>query len=262
MHTRHIRHLTALIALALALSASHPVDAASLVKGNRQAGTVTVKTPDTPLKRGERHIVQLRKGDDAYSFPLSGRTTTVPNPLGNGVLQVAVVTGKTGAWRLTERATVTLHAKSATQALQQDVLTPGLAGNHVAYQRDHQFKGWQSWSHDRRVREVHRYVTRTFRYDHALRADTPDWYVPDYKRFMVTRKGICYDMASLTGSLLRSMGVPTRLVMGDVRGFGYHAWNEVYVGKRWRTVDTTADLGTTRGAYKSNTAYKQVRWRF
>lgn len=256
------KRLTQGLVLALALLISQPVDAASLIQGNRQAGTITVTTPAAAPAKGERHIVQLQRGGRSYSFPLSGKTTVVPNPLGNGDVQVIVATGKTGAWHAVDYATVTLHAKPAVQALQQDVLTPGTSGNHVKYQRDRYLKGWQSWSHDKRVREVHKYVTTRFRYDYARLDNQPEWYVPDYKRFMVSRKGTCYDMASLTGSLLRSMNVPTRLVMGDIDKVGYHAWNEVYVNKRWRIVDTTFDLGKRTGAYKSSARYPHVRWRF
>lgn len=257
----HARLIQSLV-LVLALGISQSVDAASLVKGNRQAGTITITAPSTPLEKDGRHLVQLRRGDRTYSFQLQGKTTTVPNPLGNGTIHVLVVTGKPNQWRAVEKTTVTLHAKSGVQALQQDILTPGTSGNHVKYQRDRYLKGWQSWSHDKRVREVHKYVTTRFRYDYARKGNQPEWYVPDYKRFMVNRKGTCYDMASLTGSLLRSMGVPTRLVMGDVDNVGYHAWNEVYVNKRWRIVDTTFDLGKRTGAYKSSARYQNVRWRF
>lgn len=58
--------------------------------------------------------------------------------------------------------------------------------------------------------------------------------------------GICYDYSSLFGSMLRSLGIPTKLVMGrkdDIEA--YHSWNEVYLEdeNKWVTIDTTYDAG-------------------
>ena len=52
-------------------------------------------------------------------------------------------------------------------------------------------------------------------------------YTPDIEAIMSSRKGICFDYAAVMASMLRSQGIPTKLVMGYVPQ-GYHAWNEVY----------------------------------
>ena len=58
-----------------------------------------------------------------------------------------------------------------------------------------------------------------------------------------TKQGKCSEHATLLASLTRSLGIPTRIVLGmrmlGGRWIG-HMWNEVYVG-RWITVDTTVD---------------------
>ena len=58
-------------------------------------------------------------------------------------------------------------------------------------------------------------------------------YIPNPDRTLSTGKGICYDYAALMAAMLRSQGIPTRLIMGQVPQ-GYHAWNEVYLqGTGW-----------------------------
>ena len=45
---------------------------------------------------------------------------------------------------------------------------------------------------------------------------------------MKTQKGICFDYASLMTALLRSQGIPTKLMVG-YSGTVYHAWISVYL---------------------------------
>ena len=55
---------------------------------------------------------------------------------------------------------------------------------------------------------------------------------------MTTGKGICFDYASLAASMLRSQGIPTRVIFGYVSPNGlYHAWNMFYTKESgWVTV--------------------------
>ena len=58
-------------------------------------------------------------------------------------------------------------------------------------------------------------------------------------------KGDCTEHALLFTTLARSLGLPTREVTGllylgdDVQAFGGHAWNEVVIDGRWKSVDAT-----------------------
>lgn len=67
----------------------------------------------------------------------------------------------------------------------------------------------------------------------------------DASEILETREGVCRDYAILTATLLRSAGIPTRFATGLVNwdgSFFYHAWVEVWDGKRWLGIDsTTAD---------------------
>jgi len=55
------------------------------------------------------------------------------------------------------------------------------------------------------------------------------------------KRGVCVEYATLFAAFARSLGYPTRFVLGQAYGdYGWlgHAWNEVYLGK-WVPVDAT-----------------------
>ena len=63
--------------------------------------------------------------------------------------------------------------------------------------------------------------------------------IPDAKQILTLRKGDCNEHATLVTALLRSVGIPARIVVGLVyRGgkFYYHAWNEAHI-RTWISLD-------------------------
>lgn len=57
-----------------------------------------------------------------------------------------------------------------------------------------------------------------------------------------TKEGVCRDYAILTAALLRAARIPAKLASGLVSSEGtfyYHAWVEIYDGKRWIGLDST-----------------------
>lgn len=101
------------------------------------------------------------------------------------------------------------------------------------------------------VEQVYEYVINNITYDEELAANVEADYLPNIDRTMETGKGICFDYASLMAAMLRSQGVPTKLVVG-YSGDAYHAWISVYLteigwvdniiefdGKSWSLMDPT-----------------------
>jgi len=91
---------------------------------------------------------------------------------------------------------------------------------------------------------AYNYVVANISYDYAKISTLPPNYIPSIEATLRDQKGICYDYSSLLASMLRSQGIPAKLIKGyssttDV----YHAWNEIYLTdeKRWIIVDTTYD---------------------
>lgn len=63
----------------------------------------------------------------------------------------------------------------------------------------------------------------------------------DATEVLKAKEGVCRDYAILTGTLLRAVGIPTRLASGLVNfegNFYYHAWVEVHTGFDWVAMDS------------------------
>lgn len=102
-----------------------------------------------------------------------------------------------------------------------------------------------------KVEKVYNYVIDNMKYDTELAANVQSGYVPDLDRAMVDKDGICFDYSSLMTAMLRSVGIPTKMVFGYA-GTIYHAWISTYIkdigwvdgiiqfdGKSWKLMDPT-----------------------
>ena len=80
------------------------------------------------------------------------------------------------------------------------------------------------------ITNVYGYVCKNIRYDKKKAATVQSGYLPVPDETLSTRKGICFDYASLAASMLRSQGIPTKIIFGYVGDSGdlYHAWNMFY----------------------------------
>jgi len=98
---------------------------------------------------------------------------------------------------------------------------------------------------------VYNWVVENISYDTELANTVQSGYVPDLEHVMNVRRGICFDYAALMTAMLRSQGIPTRLVIGYV-GTVRHAWISVFTeetgwinnliqfdGNEWHLMDPT-----------------------
>jgi len=113
-----------------------------------------------------------------------------------------------------------------------------------------------------KIDAVYRFITEHIRFDKELAANVSAGYKSDSYRTLSEEKGICLDYASLAAAMLRSQGVPVKVVFGTNPYGEYHAWICVYideagtVGTRtvkagtWLRLDPTFDATTTQGQTK------------
>lgn len=80
-----------------------------------------------------------------------------------------------------------------------------------------------------KVQSVYEFVINHLTYDtqKAKKVATTNDYLPNLDEVLAGDKGICFDYASLMTGMLRSQGVPCKLVVGWA-GSVYHAWISVY----------------------------------
>lgn len=88
------------------------------------------------------------------------------------------------------------------------------------------------------VSAIYDYICSTVTYDREKAATVKSGYLPYPDETMTTGKGICFDYASLAAAMLRSQGIPTKLIFGYVAPKElYHAWNMFYTEQTgWVTV--------------------------
>lgn len=98
------------------------------------------------------------------------------------------------------------------------------------------------------VKAVYDYIVGSVTYDQAKAASVKSGYMPDPDETLRTGTGICFDYASLAAAMLRSQGIPAKVIFGYVSPNGlYHAWNMFYTEETgWVTVSYEVSAGWTR----------------
>ena len=77
------------------------------------------------------------------------------------------------------------------------------------------------------VEAVYNYVVNNMTYDKQLAQTVQSGYLPVLDTVLAKKTGICFDYAALMTGMLRTQGVPCKLVVGYA-GTAYHAWISVY----------------------------------
>ena len=92
------------------------------------------------------------------------------------------------------------------------------------------------------AKQFYRFVVKNLTYDNKKAATVEKGYLPNVDETLETGKGICFDYAELLAVMLRSQGIPTKMLIGTVTPENlYHSWNSVYLDGEWVWMDTTLD---------------------
>lgn len=103
----------------------------------------------------------------------------------------------------------------------------------------------------KKVDKIYNFVVNNLTYDTEKAKTVASGYLPVLDSVLAAKKGICFDYASLMTGMLRSQGIPCKLVVGYA-GTAYHAWisvwtketgwidNAIYFnGTDWQRMDPT-----------------------
>ena len=230
----------------------------ALVKGNAKAeidyshtgeGYVMVR----PLAdSGKRWKAQVKGSTATYTYNLTPAVWAVfPLSDGNGEYQITVyenVSGTSYAAALSLKCSVTLNDEFAPFLHANQYVDYDAAPNTVAKAAE---LTAQAGTELEKVAAVYDYVVHNLTYDSQLAANVTSGYLPVLDQVLEKRSGICFDYAALMTGMLRSQGVPCKLVVGYA-GTVYHAWisvwtaehgwvdNVVYFnGSSWQRMDPT-----------------------
>ena len=176
--------------------------------------------------------VQVAGPTTTYTFDLStGAWATFPLSDGNGSYKVSVLQNTTG----NKYALLNSVSFSAT-----------LADEFAPFLRPNQYVNYENATNTiakaaeltqgvsdslQKVEKIYQFVVKGFTYDTALAQKITSGqvttYLPVLDSVLAAKKGICFDYASLMTGMLRSQGVPCKMVVGYA-GQAYHAWISVW----------------------------------
>ena len=216
---------------------------------NTQDGYVMVcYTADT----SKRLKVQVKGPRTTYTYNITkGEWAVLPLTDGNGKYQVKVYRQTSG-----NSYTSVIAAKHKVQL--SDEFAPFLRPNqYVDYNAA---SNMVAVAHELtrdiehplgKVEAIYNYVVTNLSYDKQKAKTVKSGYLPVLDEILESQKGICFDYASLMTGMLRSQGVPCKMVFGYA-GKAYHAWISVWSqdtgwvdgviffdGTNWQRLDPT-----------------------
>ncbi len=89
------------------------------------------------------------------------------------------------------------------------------------------------------------YVKSNFVYDYVKSVSVKAGLLPDIDGCWEKRMGICQDLSAVTIAMLRSQGVPARLMIGTLGTSTYHAWVTAVVNGENKFFDPTAEISAS-----------------
>lgn len=181
-------------------------------------------------------VVAYGQYSQNYDLPADGTPIIAPLTSGNGTYLVRVMQNTTG------NSYVELARAEAEVAL-DDEFAPYLRPNvYCAYSsgsacvsRARELVSGAS-NQGEALAAVCGWIVENITYDEdkAAQLSGQSGYVPDPDATLASGTGICFDYACLGAAMLRSQGIPTQIVTGNVSpGDIYHAWINVYIDGTW-----------------------------
>ncbi|MCF2595249.1 transglutaminase-like domain-containing protein [Pseudoflavonifractor phocaeensis] len=216
---------------------------------NTQDGYVMVQYTASTDKRLK---AQVKGPTTTYTYNLTvGQWATFPLSDGNGTYQFVVyenIEGTKYACVLSQSHTVTLTDEFAPFLRPNQYVDYAPAVNTVAKAEELTRDITEPL---KKVEAVYNFVVNSLTYDKQLAATVQSGYLPVLDTVLDKKSGICFDYAALMTGMLRSQGVPCKLVVGYA-GSTYHAWISVWSqetgwvdgviyfdGASWKRMDPT-----------------------
>ena len=277
---KRFAYFIALVFAVVLFASTFAVEAANVVSNEKAkmdftdsntTGTVKINVVAKVTKKVK---ISIEKGDKKYNYDLNGdgKIESYPLQWGNGEYTVKV---------LIQASDPTKYSVALTNKFNLE-----LKDSKAPYMNPSQLVNYNKDSvivkkaaelvkncttEIEKVEEIYKFVIQNLAYDTDKATTVQSGYVPDVDKIVNSGKGICFDYAAVLAAMLRSQGIPAKLVMGYVQTPNskepvYHAWNEFYLtdkgwfkinemkfdGKKFERIDPTFDSST-----KSNKAIIQ-----
>lgn len=186
-----------------------------------------------------------------YNQSTTGEYDVYPLSDGNGIYRIAVyenISGNSYSTAFSIRISITLKDEFAPFLIPNKFVNYNSSSKVVS-------KAFELCSKKdttlQKIEAIYGFVINNFTYDYELAKNVKSGYIPDLDEDLEKKTGICFDYAAVMAAMLRSQGIPTKMVFGYT-GSLYHAWISTYSnesgwitayiyfdGNKWKLMDPT-----------------------
>nr|WP_315103805.1 transglutaminase-like domain-containing protein [uncultured Catonella sp.] len=215
-------------------------------------------------------LVQLTGGTQyKYDIPKGSVDINIPLTQGNGEYKFILCRNISGTkYAVIQTVSITQKLANDNDAYLSSNYIINWDKTNAAIKKAQSLVAGKSNENDK-IKYIYEFVVKNYSYDFTKAKNIDDIskaaaYIPNIAKVYSEKKGICYDYSILMASMLRSVGVPTKVVTGYTPNAKvYHAWNNVYANSKWNVMDTTYDAQmykakTNYSMYKKFSDYKDV----
>jgi Transglutaminase-like enzymes, putative cysteine proteases len=203
---------------------------------------------------GKRIKLSVDKGGNKYIYNLTanGSTELFSLQMGSGQYTFSILENTEGSkYQTLKSETVNVNISDPLKVYLNSIQNVYWTSSMRSIAKAKELASGKAGDQEK-VNAIYNFVISNISYDNGKLSRVSSDYVPSIEDTYSTKKGICYDYASLFGAMLRSVGIPAKLVKGYTpNAQGYHAWNEVYIGK-WVVIDTTYDAQAKAAGVKAD----------
>lgn len=196
---------------------------------NTSKGYFSIKY--TGSNKKVKAIVTL--GENSYTYDINKKNSYIyfPLQLGNGKYSIGVYENVSGS------SYMPVLQDSFSVKIKDKNLTYLYPNQYVWFEQDSSITKLSATvcagckTDVEKISAIFKYVTSNISYDYAKAKTVTSGYLPNIDQILMTKKGICFDYASVFAAMCRAQGLPCKLITGYVPDNGslaFHAWNQIY----------------------------------
>jgi len=236
--------LIPMLALILSFGCADSVNASKFIIDTSKARQGIVEVKGDPGDKIVRVTVEKEATNERYVYLLSATNQNIfPLQMGDGRYKITVLENIVrNEFMKVATKTVDVSGINELKLFTRSIQLVDFASSEIAIPSIHDMVA-EAETNEEKLSIVYEFIINNIDYDFEMGQELPFDYHPVLDRTYVTKKGICFDYASLLAGALRSKGIPAKLQKGySVKLPGqFHAWNEIFIGGEWFSVDTTYD---------------------
>lgn len=189
--------------------------------------------------------VRVSKDNISYDYILESQAG-IPLQLGNGEYTILILSNIEGnKYKQVHKEKITLNLSDSNQVYLQSIQMINFDDNMETVKLAKKLTE-NATTEMEKVKLIYDYIVENISYDTAKTGNMPANYLPKVDETLSSKNGVCYDYSALFAAMLRSIGIPTKLMMGYKNDIEvYHAWNQIYLSDKdeWVNIDTTYGAG-------------------